>query len=291
MLRARLGLLVVLPVIVSSCAFSGGGDTGDPGDPGDTSGTSQEAEPTPEEPSTATPAPEPQSESAVPAGTFATLDALCEDQKRLAAPRLEQAAKDRAERTEGEAKLVARCEVSGTALAAAKIELRAPFLEVRAIEVETGHATETHVVARTQAGWVAVPHASVDSWYDDPGCFSIERDTGIVAVRVEGDRTPVLVVVEGTDRGAHMEEVEPEAAGEPHEPIYWMDVSHRARACRLQPSGLACDEPVVVRVQRVKSVHGRTVETEARFETTTTVSPEGRVLAARTFDPEAPTDD
>ena len=170
--------------------------------------------------------------------------------------------------------------MSATALAKVPVELRAPFLEVRAIQIETGSATETHLATRTAAGWRAVLAASVTSYHDDPGCFSIERDGGILSVRVEGSVVPALVIVESSDRGVVMEDAVTDDAGNEHM-IRWEDVKQRARACRTEASGyLACDASVVIRTERIPSSTEGGRHAQVRFATEATVDARGHVRAA-----------
>jgi hypothetical protein len=110
----------------------------------------------------------------------------------------------------------------------------------------------------------------------DPGCFSIERETGLVAVRVEGSSRPALVLVEGTDRGARMED---EVPGQ--DLVTWDDVTRRAVACRLDLDQTTCDAPVVLRVERVPSTTAGGRKATVRFETTYAVDTAGRVQPVR----------
>lgn len=215
-------------------------------------------------------------ESFAPRGTFASLTALCDAQRALVRPHLAAVAKERAERGEADAP-AARCEVSKTALANVDVKLRAPFLDVRAIDIETGNATETHLVVRTADGWQALAHASVTSFYDDPGCFSIARDSGISSVHVEGDVTPALVVVEGSARGASMEEAdEPDDRGIVTTKT-WDDVTSHVVGCHLEDGGLTCGAPAVLEVRHVpnSTEDGRRVS--VLFRTTYTVGEAGDV--------------
>lgn len=273
--RARLAVLVLVPILGSSCALSSDGD-----DPA--SAYAPASAPASASAFASAPASPP---ITVPPGPFPSLDALCEAQKALVAPRLVEAADGRAE--VGASPLAARCEVS-RAVERMKVALRAPFLDVSAIELETGHAVETHIVVRTAAGWLAVPDASIDAWHDDPGCFTIERDAGVLEVRVEGDVTPALVIVEVSERGEHMEpRDEPDGAATS---VDWSDVTERARACRLEAGALACDAPVVLRVENVPSTTEGGRQIAIRFETTTTTSAAGRLVPERRYDDDARAD-
>jgi hypothetical protein len=174
-----------------------------------------------------------------------------------------------------------RCEVSATALTGVSIQLRAPFLEVVAVEIETGRATQTHLVVRTAAGWFALGRASVVDVHDDPGCFSIERDRGIEAVRVEGSTVPALVVVESRERGVEQEDREADAddASGPHF-VTWDEVTQRARACRAEASGyVACDAPLVIRTERVPSTTEGGRNAEVRFAREIMVDAAGRIAS------------
>ena len=202
-------------------------------------------------------------EPVVPSGTFASVEALCREQMTMVLPRLRAAEKERSERGEAVA-LVPRCQVSSAALAGVPIQLRAPFLEVLAVEIETGDSTQTHLVTRTAAGWFALGRASVVDHHDDPGCFSIERDSGIVSVRVEGATVPALVVVERSGRGIEQEDPAADADdASGARLVTWDEVTHRARACRAEATGyVACDAPLVIRTEHVPSTTegGRTAE-------------------------------
>lgn len=284
MLRARSALLLVLvSAVMGSCAVPTANEE------------APVAEATPSEaPAAAAAAPDttgasdatelepaddaPRRDPVVPTGTFATLEALCREQKKLVLPRVRAAEKERLEGSE--TTLTPRCEVSAKSLAGVAVELRAPFLEVRAIVVETGHATETHLVIRTDAGWSAIGAASVRQYHDDPGCFSIERDSGIVSIRVAGTERPALVVIEGSDRGAAMEEGEPDEGGNLH-PVMWDDVMQRARACQVDATGqIACDAPRRVRTERIPSTTEGGRHAELRFSAEVGVDAAGHLRAA-----------
>jgi hypothetical protein len=212
------------------------------------------------------PDPTPEREPVIPSGTFASVDALCRAQMAMVLPRLRAAEKELSERGEAVA-LVPRCQVSATALTGVPVQLRAPFLEVLAVEIETGDSTQTHLVTRTAAGWFALGRASVVEDHDDPGCFSIERDSGIVSVRVEGTTVPALVVVERSGRGVEQEE--PAADADDASAVHlvtWDEVTHRARACRAEATGyVACDAPLVIRTEHVPSTTEGGRKAEVRF--------------------------
>jgi hypothetical protein len=216
----------------------------------------------------------------VPAGVFASVEALCTAQKALVAARFAELRKEREENgvaeVDSDVPSSPRCGLAEGALAKVDVKLRAPFLEVRAISVETGDAVEEHLVVLTAEGWRALPHAHIADYHMDPGCFSIERETGLVAVRVEGSSRPALVLVEGTDRGARMED---EVPGQ--DLVTWDDVTRRAVACRLDVGGTTCDAPVVLRVERIPSTTAGGRTAKLRFETTYAVDAAGRVQPIR----------
>jgi hypothetical protein len=204
----------------------------------------------------------------VPLGVFPSLEALCASQKELVRDRVSTATKQLDEIYGEPSNIVPSCKVSPFG-PKVDVKLRAPFFEARALEVETGDASETHVVVRTANGWQALPEASITEAHNDPGCFSIERDTGIEAIRVEGS---TLLVVEGSDRGARMEDPADETAS----PVMWSDVSTHVVACRLGPTP-TCDPRVTVKVECVPSSTEGDRKTELRFATTYSVDPAGHV--------------
>ncbi len=221
----------------------------------------------------------PDEELFVPRGAFATIDELCRAQEALAKDRIEKAREEAVERGE-DSEVAPSCRLSATALAKAKIAIRAPYLDVTAIEVETGWAKATHVVARTSAGWRAVPGASVTDSHDDPGCFSITRDFGITAIRVEGGAHPALVVVESSGRGVDMEDP---TADTPW--VGWEQVTDRAVACRVRRVAgkreLTCDAGVVTKIARVPSTTAGGRRTTVGFETGYTVDARGHLHAKK----------
>ena len=282
----RRPLLVALPLLLGSCMLPSGGGTEPPvGTDAPAAVAAPAAEPAEapvtdlgklEEPAAAPGDPEEPETSeltrvAVPTGVFPSIEALCAAQRELVKPMLAAAEKELGERYEGGTKLTPRCE--RVSLAKVDVKLKAPVLEVAAIDVEAGWSSATHVVVRTAAGFRAVPHASVVSYHEDPGCFSIERDSGLSAIRVEGES---LVIVEGAARGARMEEMVENADGTGTQ-ITWDDSTTRAVACRLTGASPACDAPVVVRVERVPSTTegGRTAA--LLFSTSYAVDAQGHV--------------
>lgn len=192
---------------------------------------------------------EPAAPAVVPSGTFATLSALCAAQQTLIAPLLGAAQAEMQERGI-ELTLVPHCEPVPEALDGVTVELRAPYLQVMPLQIETGYATALHLAVRTASGWVALPHASMDVFHDDPGCFTIERDVGLVAVNVVGDDAPSLELVEKSERGA-ITEYDDETGTEPVGT--WNDVRERTVVCGVTANGFACDEPNLLSVARVRS--------------------------------------
>lgn len=184
----------------------------------------------------------------MPTGTFATVEALCAAQEALIAPTLPAAQAELVERSV-ELTVVPHCEPVPEALEGVNVDLRAPFLDVVPVQIETGYATQIHLAVRIAGGWVAVPHASMDVFHDDPGCFSIERDTGLVAVNVIGDDAPSLELVEKSERGATMDydETGTQWVGT------WNDVTERTVLCGVTPDGFACEDPILLSVARVRT--------------------------------------
>lgn len=261
----RLLSSLFLSVVLSSCALASSPEPNAPASP-------VEAEPAPEA------APEGRADEVeaplIPSGRFDSLEALCEEQKKLAAPSIAEALAGYADRGETDVVLVPRCDVSTTALLRAVVAIGGPFLEISAIEVETGHATRTHVVVRTKDGWFAAPRPAMEAYHDDPGCGSIERDAGILAVRVERG---ALVIVTASERLVDLEEG---AA------VYWDEATERARACRLGRAGLSCDEPVTLRVERVPSTTDGGRSSRVQFETTVSVGADGDLVPAHRYEAE-----
>jgi hypothetical protein len=226
--------------------------------------------------------------SIVPRGVFSTVDALCREQQILIVPRLREAEKHLffrgAEGSTEQGPLLPSCHEAPFALAHAKIALRAPVREVRAIELEAGYATETHLVVRTDDGWRAVQAASNEDEHDDPGCPSIPRDGPIVEVRVEGDAAPVLVVIVRWSRGDGEEEIAPAKDGSIRFSVHSLHFD-RARACHLDAEAIACDTPVVLDARRTTWVQGQSAHTaeEQVFTTTYRVDDAGHLLAAQTY--------
>lgn len=266
MQRTRSSLLLLVPAVLVSCALpldssavrATSPESTDSTEAAESAAAADAGELDDEPDADADAAIEPEPEPVLPSGTFATIDALCREQMKMVVPHLRAAEQRSADGSENPTR-TPLCRVSTTALAGVSVVLRAPFLEVKAIEIETGLATQTHLVTRTAAGWFALGRASMTDEHDDPGCFSIERDTGIVSVRVEGTTVPALVVVESSSRGAEMEEEQGELTGSSGamQSVTWDDVSQRARACRAEASGyVACDAPTVIHTERVPSTTG-----------------------------------
>lgn len=185
-------------------------------------------------------------ETVMPRGAFPSIEALCVAQKELAAPAIAKANEERAERYEGPSAVTAACEESKDALTNVSLHVGAPFHEVRAITVETGNATETHLVVRTDEGWQAAQQAVISDFHDDPGCPSIRRDGGLREIRVERG---ALVVVSTSNRGDGEEEI----AGEASTIVYWSRVFEDATACRVERGALRCDATVVISATRTAS--------------------------------------
>ena len=214
---------------------------------------------------------------------FASLDAMCVAENARVRPSIEAAEARRVELiSEGSMAppVTAHCEVSKTALEHANVMLRAPFLEVTAIDIETGNAVETHLATRTESGWFLVAEASLSVWHEDPGCFSIERDAAITSIRVEAEGT--LVVTENRERGAKMEEID---GPDGMRLRTWTDTHRSERGCRLESSGLSCAMPVVVHVARTMRDEDGDHASEVLFDTTTHVSPQGELVPARIAEP------
>src|SRR5579864_2000522 len=129
----------------------------------------------------------------LPTGTFPTLDALCAAQRSLAAPHIVQARAEHAERYEDPdpTPLLPSCTES-QALRDASVTLAPPYTEIRAIEAETGYATDTFLVLRTSAGWTALREAFLAGEHDDPGGPSILREGAVLDVHV--DRGAIVVL-------------------------------------------------------------------------------------------------
>ncbi len=283
MQRTLLGSLLVGSVIVVSCALPSPEEARGPRSVPASATSTAVAEPVDlgelDEPAAVTTTDDDVPESPdvfVPTETFPTIDALCAAQKALIAPRIAEAVTSYAERGE-EAKLSPSCAVSKSALAGVPIKLKAPFLDVTAIVIETGFATETHIAVRTDDGWRAIPRPAVAEYHDDPGCFSIQRDVGIVAVRVEDKGTPTLFVVERAARGAQMEEPEgPDERGI-WRSVSWDDVTDSAVACRWTERAIDCDAPAVVRVERTPSTNEGGRRAKLRFSIEASVDANGHL--------------
>jgi hypothetical protein len=183
----------------------------------------------------------------VPKGIFASLDALCEAQTSLILPTLRAAQALRDERAGEDVPEQPRCERMPSALENVTVRLHAPFLEIETLAVETGYATEVHLAVRTAEGWIAIPHPSVVSYHDDPGCFTIERDSGLTSVTVVGDDSASLELVETSSRGALIEYAEDESGTT----RTFDDVTERAVGCSISSGKFACAPPTVLSLTRV----------------------------------------
>lgn len=183
----------------------------------------------------AAPTEEPSAPTLAPRGVYPSIAALCAAQVALAGPHVRQAREDMRDLL-GDDHIEPGCIEVPSALRDARVEAGGPFLEVRAVAFETGHATATHLVARTVEGWVAVQDAIERDHHFDPGCPSIERDGGLLSARVLGDGEPALVLVTTTNRYT----VDDDGVEASH-------VVEHARACRLEGEGrsrsVACDPP------------------------------------------------
>ena len=200
-------------------------------------------------------------EAILPAGTYASLDALCAAQRAAAEPRLDAATAQLAERGVDDVVLRASCEVDGGALSAARVRTGGAFLAIAAVTYETGYATKSSLVVRTHDGWIPFAEASVSEYHDDPGCPSIVRDDGVTEVRVERDR---LVVVDRADAGFGDGTI----------------VYTRARSCALDDAARAftCTTPVTIAVD---------LDEKPLFATTFRVGVAGEIEPAKTFDESA----
>lgn len=112
-------------------------------------------------------------------------------------------------------------------LADTKVTLAAPFLEVKATRVPREGGSATNLAVRTAEGWLTIDEPLLETWDDDPGCPSIERELAISAIKVEGG---ALVVVTQADRDETL--------------------LTKARACRLDDGAIACSDPEVVDERR-----------------------------------------
>jgi hypothetical protein len=218
-------------------------------------------------------------ETMVPRGVFPTIDELCAEQKRLIVPHLLEAQRASEERGE-KVTIVPACDEDPKALAHARIALAAPYLEVRAIAIETGNTAEIHLVVRTEDGWRASLDASITDWHDDPGCPSTFRDREIGEVRVEGTDAPALVELSSASRGAGEEYLGSDADG--HEQVtLWNIVVDRARACRIEGDNVVCDKRSVFRAVRETWEPGAQKPTgEAIFATSYLIDDAGHVRVA-----------
>lgn len=185
----------------------------------------------------------------MPGGVFATLSDLCEAQQRLITPTLAVAQASVTDRGD-DAILRPHCELSRTALEHVTIDLAPPILEIAALDIETGFAIETHLAVRTSDGWISVPHASLVAFHDDPGCFTMERDAGLVSIRVVGDDAPRLALIEQSARGAVMDDREENGVVRVET---FDDVTERSIECDLASNTFTCGQPMFVSVTRVAS--------------------------------------
>jgi hypothetical protein len=119
----------------------------------------------------------------------------------------------------------------GKALELTKVALAAPYLDVRAVDIESDGGGSTMIEVRTEGGWHRLPDELLQYWEDDPGCPSIERESSIDEIRVEQG---ALVIVTSSDRGVF----EDDGAG--------TLFTSKARACRESDEGWVCGEPTIV---------------------------------------------
>jgi hypothetical protein len=208
----------------------------------------------------------------VPTGTFADVDAFCEAQMKLVAPKVEEA--NAAYKTDGygDMHLTPKCAETPRVLEGAAVALAAPYTDLEAVAFETGYSIESYLLVRRAEGWTAVRSAVLYVNHNDPGCGSIERPAEILDVRVvEG-----AIVVKST-AGRTFFNRKNEAG----------DITLTyARACRPTGGLIACGTPEVVEAKAV--IHddeNPDAPTQTRFFTTTyEVGPGVAVVPAMRFD-------
>jgi hypothetical protein len=195
----------------------------------------------------------------LPAGAFASIDALCARQMADMAPVLEERSRDwMADEKMIDEPITPSCAEDAAALRTARVTLGGPFLALSAVTYETPDATLTSLVVRTRAGWMAVSPAVVEVARFDPGCGSIVRDDGVREVRLEDGW---LVIVDSADRGW----------GESKDLLL-----ERARACTLRG---ACSAPVTTAV----TIADESGKTEV-FRTTYTIGAQGEIVPAHEWE-------
>jgi hypothetical protein len=217
----------------------------------------------------------------VPPDAFPTIDALCRAQELLVLRRLSEAEKVALEQYDVKTHIVPSCHEVPGALAHATIALRPPFHDVRAIEYETGYATQRTLVVRMDDGWRAVQQPALAADHFDPGCPSIIRDLSIREVRVEDETTPALEILVRSARGEG-EEITESMTGTPIVRFKSL-VFDRARACRLDGGEIRCDAPVAVDVFRTSGSAESVKPSERIFRTSHRIDDEGHVRTAETY--------
>ena len=216
-------------------------------------------------------------EPTVPTGAFATVEALCAAQRTMAAPLIEKANADRKDRYEGstEEPVVPSC--LETRLSNLTVHLAPPFREVRAIRVETGYTTDTHLVVRTDEGWRVTATPMDSDAHDDPGCPSIRRDGPLRAIRVEHG----ALVIEGSSSRGDGEDVLGDDPDGNAVMRYWTRTYEEVRACRIAGDALRCGPVETIAISRSAS---DTVAEESVFTTTYEVDDRGRIVTASTYE-------
>jgi hypothetical protein len=159
----------------------------------------------------------------------------------------------------------------GKALETTKVTLAAPYLDVRAVDVTNDGSGSTMLEVRTADGWHRLPDELLQYWEDDPGCPSIERESSIDEIHVEGGS---LVVVTSSDRGMFDEDRSGDL------------VMQKARACRETDEGWVCGEPTVVAATaKLQSFSDESAPAfEKSFASKYWVDADGEIETERSFD-------
>lgn len=159
----------------------------------------------------------------------------------------------------------------GKPLETTKVDLSAPFLDVRAIDVASDGRGWTMLEVRTAEGWSRLPDELLAYDEEDPGCPSIERESSIDEIRVEQG---ALVVVTSSDREVY----DDGRAG--------TLVAKKARACRETSEGWTCSEPTVVEAKvALRSLDDESSEAvEKRYSSRYWVNADGEIETERPFD-------
>jgi hypothetical protein len=194
----------------------------------------------------------------VPTGNFADVDAFCEAQMKLVAPKVEEA--NAAYETDGygDMHLAPKCAETPRVVEGAAVALAAPYTDVKAVAFETGYSIESYLLVRRAEGWTAVRSALLYVNHNDPGCGSIERPAEILEVHV----TKGAIVVKSTAERTFFNRKN--EAGE-------ITLTY-ARACRPTVTGLvACGTPEVIEAKAVlrDDEDQPDAPTQTRFFTTT----------------------